>query len=275
MASKELQAVHEAAEHEKLTSEMAALNVKADAAERAKESERTRKLLESKEIIERQLREKELAKQNEYAAFLKEKSEIDKILKKIENEKRCKAEAEAAKQRETKQFIERYLIEREEHKMADLEREKAESAKIAEWQNVQRERLERLEAAKAAKAESDRIKYEAVKGEIEEKQRAAEEMQDLINELSMEQQQLAVLEKERRLKEEMKRENMRQIRLKQEREAAEKENEMKLRAELLAKYESDERLQRLSQQKRKLKMAQHKKDVEDIIAERQRLKAMA
>merc|ERR1712154_81534 len=56
---------------------------------------------------------------------------------------------------------------------------------------------------------------------------------------------------------------------------AEKENEMKLRAELLAKYENDERLQRLSAQKRRLKMAQHKRDVEDIIAERQRLKALA
>ena len=56
---------------------------------------------------------------------------------------------------------------------------------------MQRKRLEQAASAKAAKAESERIKFEAVKGEIEEK-RAAEGMQHLINELSMEQQQLAV-----------------------------------------------------------------------------------
>ena len=61
------------------------------------------------------------------------------------------------------------------------------------------------------------------------------------------------------------------MRLKQEREAAEKENEVKLRVELLATYE-DERLQRLSAHKQRLKMAQHKKDVQVIIVKRQRLK---
>ena len=66
MASKQRQAVRDAAEHE-LTAEMAALNVKQDALEQAQTAERTRKLMESKEIIERQLREKELAKQREKA----------------------------------------------------------------------------------------------------------------------------------------------------------------------------------------------------------------
>merc|ERR1712129_350000 len=53
MASKELQSVHDAADHEKLRAEMAALNVLADAKEKEKEALRTQKLLESKVIIER------------------------------------------------------------------------------------------------------------------------------------------------------------------------------------------------------------------------------
>ena len=48
-----------------------------------------------------------------------------------------------------------------------MEQEKQESANIAS-----------VEQAAAAKAEGERIKYEAVKCEIDEKQRAAEEMQE-------------------------------------------------------------------------------------------------
>ena len=61
-ASKQLQAVHAEAEHKKLAAEMAALKVAQDAAKAAEAAERTRKLLQSKEIIQRQLLEKELAK---------------------------------------------------------------------------------------------------------------------------------------------------------------------------------------------------------------------
>merc|ERR1712176_1577505 len=79
-----------------------------------------------------------------------------------------------------------------------LAAEKAENAKIAAWNKVQAERTEAIEAKKKAKQESDRLKYEAVKDEMEEKQKEMDFMQDLINELSMEENQLKILEKERK-----------------------------------------------------------------------------
>merc|ERR1712244_38840 len=115
----------------------------------------------------------------------------------------------------------------------------------------------------------------------EAKQKEMDFMQDLINELSMEENQLKILEKERkeyekkqRLKEEMKAENMRQIKMKAERAAMEKENELKLRQELMSRYENDAKMELLSAHKKKLKMIQHKKDVQDIMNERKRLKEM-
>ena len=133
--------MHDEAEHEKLAAEMVTLNVAQDAA---------------KEILERQLREKELAKQREYAEFLAEKAEVDKKLGR-------KLAAEERKRADTKQFLERYLVERDEHKLQAPAQEKAESAQIDAWQQVQRERLEQAAAAKAPKAESERRKYEPVK----------------------------------------------------------------------------------------------------------------
>merc|ERR1712228_1144385 len=127
------------------------------------------------------LREKELEKEKEYLEFLREKEEIDKILIKIQNDKEVKLKKEFLKREETKKFIASYLIKREQFRANQLKAEKEENAKIAEW------------------------------SKMEEKQKEMDFMQDLINELSMEENQLKILEKERkefekkqRLKEEMK-----------------------------------------------------------------------
>merc|ERR1712228_250093 len=217
----------------------------------------------------------------EYLEFLREKQEIDKILKKIQNDKDVKLKKEFLKREETKKFIEHYLIEREQFRAKQLQFEQEENAKIAEWSKMQEMRLQEIEKKKLAKKEADRLKYEAVKDEMEEKQKEMDFMQDLINELSMEENQLKILEKERkefekkqRLKEEMKMENMRQIKMKAERAAKERESELKLRQELMARYEKAAKMEQLSAHKKKLKMIQHKKDVQDIMIERLRLKEM-
>merc|ERR1712129_288650 len=281
MHQKELETVDAAKHNEKLKEEIAALNAIHDAKQKQVEEEKKLKLMESKEIIEKQLREKELAKQQEYLEFLREKEEIDKILKKIQNDKNVKMEKEFLKREETKKFVENYLIEREQHRAKQLQAEKAENAKISAWNKVQEERTEAIEAKKKAKQECDRLKYEAVKDEMEEKQKEMDFMQDLINELSMEENQLKILEKERkeyekkmRLKDEMKRENMLQIKRKAERASKEKENELKLRDDLMARYANDAKMEQLSAHKKRLAMIQYKKDVQDIINERKRLKEM-
>merc|ERR1739838_20856 len=58
----------------------------------------------------------------------------------------------------------------------------------------------------------------------------------------------------------------------QQRAAEEKESELKLRRQLLDRYERDQKLQQLSAHKKKLQMMKHKRDVEDIIAERAKLR---
>merc|ERR1712204_64204 len=63
MHQKEAEAVDAAKHNEKLKEEIAALNAIHDAKQKQVEEEKKLKLMESKEIIEKQLREKELAKQ--------------------------------------------------------------------------------------------------------------------------------------------------------------------------------------------------------------------
>merc|ERR1712232_811424 len=128
--------------------EIKELNTKHDAQQKQVEEEKKLKLMESKEILEKQLREKELKKEQEYLEFLREKEEIDKILKKIQEDKNAKLEKEFLKREETKKFVENYLIEREQYRAKQLQAEKEENAKIAAWNKVQEERMKEIEAKK-------------------------------------------------------------------------------------------------------------------------------
>ena len=249
MASKQLQAVHDAAEHEKLTAEMAALNVKQDALEQAQAAERTRKLMESKYIIERQLREKELAKQREFAEILAEKAEIDKILGRIAAEKARKLEGEELR--------------------SSTSSSSARSTSCRRWSRCRRRRGPRAagaggggqggqgrERALPVRGGQGRDGGEAVDGAA-----AAGGAGDGVRAAG---QEAAAQGRDEA------REHAGDATETGARGDREEERGDALRLELLAKFEQNERLQRVSAHKRRLKMAQHNKDVE-----RQRLKLLA
>jgi len=245
------------------------------------EAEKRRKALaEQKVILEQQLIEKELRKNEEYERHLQEKAAVDLVVRKIEEEERAKMEKVAAKRAETKAYVENYLVERAKWlKQQELE-QKAEIEGMMEHQRKMDERKQRAEEEKARQAAEEAAKYKAVVQDIQSKNNDAEEMERALMDLAMEEAQLKIVEAERErirkreeLRKEMIQENLNQQRLKAERVAQEKEEEDRIRAQLLAKFAEDDRLEQFARQKARLKVIEHRKSVEAILVERRKIKA--
>lgn len=70
------------------------------------------------------------------------------------------------------------------------------------------------------------------------------------------------------MREEMKRANEHQLKLKEEREAALRREEEEFRAKMMAKFAEDDRIEQLNAQKRRMKLQDHKREVERLIEEK-------
>merc|ERR550537_273841 len=62
-----------------------------------------------------------------------------------------------------------------------------------------------------------------------------------------------------------------QMQLKEEKKALEQEEEERFRKQLLAKFAEDDRIEQLNDQKRRMKIQEHKREVERFLGERRKL----
>lgn len=65
--------------------------------------------------------------------------------------------------------------------------------------------------------------------------------------------------------------NAAQMRMKEEREAAQKREEEDFRARLMAKFAEDDRLEQMNAQKRRMKQVEHAREVQRLIDERRKM----
>jgi hypothetical protein len=235
--------------------------------------------LHNKQILEQQLREKEMQKQEEYAQFLKEKTQVDQVLVQLEKEEQLKFSALESKKEESRLYVQQYLIERDRLLVEQAAKEQMVNNEIREWNKLQDERSLKLNAGKQLKMQDEQRKYEQVKQQIEETNMEQERMQELINELAIEEQELKLQEHDRikeqqrlRMREEIHAENKTQLEYKRAKKLEEQAQEQRLREELLARYAQDAKLELISARNKRLAMIKYKKDVEDIIGERQQLR---
>jgi len=238
-------------------------------------AKREKALKEQKIVLEQQLIEKEMRKNEEYRIFLQEKAEIDAVVEEIERQEREKAEKTAMKMAETKKFVEDYLVQRAKWLKQQKISERAELDKIQEHQTLLDARKSAEEKERDLKRQTEQKKYERVVGEIEKQRDQQEEMERMLMDLAIEEAQLKMLkqEEERLRKKELMRknmitENLEQQRLKAQRIAKEKEEEDRIRIQLLEKFAQDDKLEQISREKARRKTIEHKREVEKILIER-------
>ncbi|KAJ8921789.1 hypothetical protein NQ315_008415 [Exocentrus adspersus] len=224
------------------------------------------------------LREK--AKRYCYEEFLREKKMIDDIVQRIHDEDERELQEKMCKMKRTRDEMIAFKQAQELWRKRKAEEIEAENRRIQEFL-----------AAKAAdvKARSDdRAKREQVKAKISEdiakqiyEERAKkQEREDIIQELlelekkeEIERRNRQDIEKQIRHRLEIRESLARQLQEKEERLQQEAGEDARYRNEILAKLAEDEKLEQLSDQKKRMKMLQLRKDVEQMILERRQKRA--
>lgn len=138
--------------------------------------------------LQQQLKEVEDKRTEEYEQFLRDKAIIDEIVKKIMEDDEKEYKIRMQQRKETKDFIDLFIVQRQRWKEEEQQRIEEENRKIAEYAQMIEER-EQLKSQKKQKEEQKRDAiYDMLAKEIEEKERSKQELEDLRIALSTEEE---------------------------------------------------------------------------------------
>merc|ERR1712187_895580 len=225
-----------------------------------------------KVINQQQIATKEAQRQEALQEYLKERDQVEELVNKIAQEDKDEADAREEKKREAQEMLRQFMIEQKQKQQEMEQDEKDENDRIEAYAQAKRDR----EAALAAEAERVAAEKAAVLkkmlGAAEALNKEKEELEQLRNDLHGEQ-----LEAERRRRdeqqmrkrledrEEMKNAYLYQMRLKEEKAQMARAEEARLKEILMAKFAEDDRLEQLSEQKRRMKVEQHKREASRLV----------
>eukprot|EP00824_Muranothrix_gubernata_P010390 TRINITY_DN23396_c0_g1_i1.p2 TRINITY_DN23396_c0_g1~~TRINITY_DN23396_c0_g1_i1.p2 ORF type:complete len:517 (-),score=149.93 TRINITY_DN23396_c0_g1_i1:34-1536(-) len=229
----------------------------------------------NKDALDHQLEEREQAKDEAYAEFLREKEVIDAVVRRIEEEEEEDVRQRLLAKQETHAYIQQYLKDRAQHREEQRRKENEENQQIREYiMNQDKIAHEREEERKAQQAQRDKVRQH-VGAEILKRNKEREEMEDIMIEYHLQkedarrrQEQSERAEKRLRGRLEMKQANDEMLRLKAERQKREQQQEDELRKHLMEKFAEDEKLEQMASQRRRMRQLEHRRAVEAIIAER-------
>jgi hypothetical protein len=213
---------------------------------------------ESREVLTRQIEERRYAAEVDgLAAFENDKRMVDAIVSKVREDDRKETEVRLKKQEETRAYIRRFQVEREQQLIDAKRAAEAEEAKIEAYRKEREGRGVAAAARKAAKqADADR-KYKEIELKVRAERMAREELENLRNLLHDEenwrkQEDAAAARKNRReqMKVEMIEANELQKEFKAEARKREREEEMVLIQKMLDKFQNDEKMERENAQRR-------------------------
>ncbi|CAK9104800.1 unnamed protein product [Durusdinium trenchii] len=150
--------------------------------------------------------------------------------------------------------------------------ERAENERIEQFARDKREREEQMERERQEKEKEKTRVLNAMLGKMEAKNKEAEELEILRNELHFEELQAEArrldemrMRKKLEDREEMKNAYLVQMRRKEEKMMRAREDEAKMRDELMKKFAEDDRLEQMAEHKRRMKVEQHKREAERLV----------
>jgi len=245
------------------------------AAELEKERRRREEQMGKDAVLLEQMEEKLEAQRAAKKEFEREKDVVDEIVRKIQDEDMMEMKRKKDKQEETKKYIDRFMIERENLRLENRRKEEEEESRIRAYGNQVEQRRVEQASKQAAKAEAaDRVLAKMTR-EKEEEMRKREELEDLINRLHFEEQEKKFREQRRlrdeqqeRARKEMLQANDYQMQLKAQRRQREMEEEEEYRRRMQQKFAEDERKEKEGHMRRQQKMEEFKQDVAGLASQK-------
>ncbi|CAH1968702.1 unnamed protein product [Acanthoscelides obtectus] len=244
------------------------------------QQEEINKKAQYKQELQDQMILREQAKRAMYEEFLIHKKVIDDIIQRIHDENEREAIRKICKTKELKVEMEAFkkaqeLWKQKKRQELDEENRKIQKFLASKEADVKKGILEKSQREGAKAQLSERIAKELYTQQAKQKER-----DDIIQEL-LEEEEKEKIEKrhredvEKRLRQRIEtRDSLEmQIREKEEKQRQENEADAKIRAELLEKLAEDARLDQLSDQKRRMKMLQLRRDTEQMMIERRQKQA--
>ncbi|KAL0040762.1 hypothetical protein WJX79_004724 [Trebouxia sp. C0005] len=244
----------------------------------AAEAERKANSSKARVELEEQMKERQVLQLQQQAEFARERAQVDAVVASIEEEDRREAAARKAQQVATRDYVQSFVEEQQRLKQQRQQQLDAEDARIQDYLRERQAREDQEAARKAGKKEvADRI-YERLKGQAQAEAATREEEDRLVNLLRAEEEAErarseaeARRQKQERAKLDMLAANERQMQLKAERTAREKAEEDEFRRQTMERFAEQDRLEQMNAQKRRLKVAQHAREVERLIQEKREM----
>jgi len=225
-----------------------------------------------KDSLDEQMKEKVDRRHKAEEEFLREKAEVDAVVAAIQAEDDRENEAREIKEAQIRKHIDEFVREKEKFKHVHAEQIEAEKQEIRDYAA---QVMERETAARMAREKDQNSKDEILaklSADMGARQREADEMENLRNELVIQETEERIIIKERE-KMERAEQNRRDIALANEyqrqlkaiKREEEKAEEDQFRRAMLDKFAEDDRLDQLNEQKRRRKQMEHRKEIERLL----------
>merc|ERR1712176_1341131 len=198
--------------------------------------------------------------------------QVEQLVNKIAQEDKDEADAREEKKTEAREMLRKFMIEQKE-KQQEMERaEKDENDRIEAYAQAKRDREAQLAAeAERIAAEKNSV-LKKMLGAAEALNKEKEELEQLRNDLHSEQLEAErrrrdeqIMRKKLEDREEMKNAYVYQMRMKEEKAANARAEEARLKEILMAKFAEDDRIEQMSEQKRRMKVEQHKREAQRLV----------
>lgn len=241
-------------------------------AEEQAEKEKQKKMICYKSELGSQLIAQREAEERAYCDYLEEKRQCDDMIAQIQEEDRIAREAELNKKEEQRQFIEKFKQEQAEWRANEIRRNQEEDERVARYKAEKDKQEKEMATKKADNNAAKEFCQEKLGNTLAAIRQEQEEFEKLVCELAMNEQEERAKQAEKardekviRDREELMRVHQLQTQMKLERQAAEQAQENLYRAQIMAKFAEDDRIEQMNAQKRRMKQLEHKKAVEELI----------
>lgn len=233
------------------------------------EQEKTQQRGHVKETNQKQIAEKERQRQEAEELHVEDRAMVEMTVTKIAEEDRAERASRLQKQAEARRVFQQHQQQQLEKQQAEQLREAREDAKIEEYSKQKHDFKEVIARERGQQeVEKWRVQQLLIDQQVE-KQREAEKMERLREELHFEEREEAARQNERvqaqkRLedKAEMLRDYREQLLVKEEKRRRQAEEEQLFREQLMAKLAEDDRIEQMNAQKRRLRVQEHKREVD-------------
>ncbi|XP_030760355.1 meiosis-specific nuclear structural protein 1 [Sitophilus oryzae] len=280
IAQKEIEKINEKIEEKRTHEILQMAKIKEEELKRILAEEDIIKKAQYKQELQEQIILREKSKRYLYEEFLREKKRIDDIIQRIHDEDERDIQEKMCKMKRTREEMWAFEMAQQKWKQRKKEEIEEENRKIQEFlQQKGADVMARMEEKKKREEAKAKLQ-EDIARKIHEQRAKQKEREDILQELVIEEQNeaqelrwQAEIEKRVRQRLELRQTLDQQVKEKEEKLREESARDAKFKEEILAKLAEDHKLEQMSEQKRRMKMLQLRRDVEDTMNERRQRRA--